>query len=55
LHEYATPSFLNQLKDIASFFDEKKTYFQTDFYKDQRKKRNLLLEGDGHQSVVNGL
>ncbi len=44
LVKYATPYFLNNIEEAASFFVDKKTYFQTDFYIDQRKRRNLLLE-----------
>jgi deoxyribodipyrimidine photolyase-related protein len=44
LVKYPSPNFLNQLEDGNEFFDKKKTYFQTDFYIDQRKKRKLLLE-----------
>lgn len=44
LVKYPTPNFLNQTEDLNQFFANKKTYFQTDFYIDQRKKRNLLLE-----------
>ncbi|MDQ2863092.1 MAG: cryptochrome/photolyase family protein [Bacteroidota bacterium] len=43
---YPSPSFLNTMDDVADYFDKKKTYFQTDFYIAQRKKRNLLLEPD---------
>ena len=43
-HFHATPMFLNEMEDVASFFDKKKTYFQTDFYIWQRKERKLLLE-----------
>ena len=38
-----TPNFLNNMQEAAAFFDKKKTYFQTAFYIDQRKKRNILL------------
>jgi deoxyribodipyrimidine photolyase-related protein len=38
-----TPNFLNNMQEAAEFFDKKKTYFQTAFYIDQRKKRNILL------------
>jgi deoxyribodipyrimidine photolyase-related protein len=44
---YTTPNFLNTMVEAADFFDKKKTYFQTDFYIDQRKKRNLLLDDAG--------
>ncbi len=44
---YRTPSFLNTLEEVAEYFSKKKTYFQTDFYIQQRKQRKLLLEADG--------
>ncbi len=43
---YPTPNFLNQLKDVDEYFNKKNTYFQTDFYIQQRKLRKLLLEKD---------
>jgi deoxyribodipyrimidine photolyase-related protein len=46
LVKYPTPNFLNQPEELNQFFARKKTYFQTDFYIDQRKKRKLLLEPD---------
>ncbi|HTL06768.1 MAG TPA: cryptochrome/photolyase family protein [Chitinophagaceae bacterium] len=45
LSQYPTPNFLNTMA-AAEFFDGRKTYFQTDFYIDQRKKRKLLLEAN---------
>jgi deoxyribodipyrimidine photolyase-related protein len=44
---YQSPCFLNKMQDVDDFFDQKKTYFQTDFYTWQRKQRNILLEADG--------
>jgi deoxyribodipyrimidine photolyase-related protein len=35
------------MKDVEVFFDRRKTYFQTDFYIQQRKTRKLLLQADG--------
>ncbi|MCA1757851.1 MAG: cryptochrome/photolyase family protein [Bacteroidales bacterium] len=35
--------FLNSSKEITSYFSGKKRLFQTDFYKDQRQSRNLLM------------
>ena len=43
---YATPGFLNQMQDIKGYFDNRKTYFQTDFYIQQRKSRKWLLKND---------
>ena len=39
--------FLNSVDEIASYFDEKRRMFQTDFYKHQRQIRNVLLEKNG--------
>lgn len=44
---HASPSFLNTMGEVADYFSKKKTYFQTDFYIQQRKQRRLLLEADG--------
>jgi deoxyribodipyrimidine photolyase-related protein len=41
-----TPLFLNSSTELAEFFSGKKRMFQTDFYKQQRLSRNLLLEKD---------
>lgn len=46
LVKYASPNFLNQPEDVKGLFENKKSYFQTDFYIHQRKKRKLLLEKD---------
>jgi deoxyribodipyrimidine photolyase-related protein len=46
LAKYRTPNYLNSADDVADFFDSRKTYFQTDFYIAERKKRNILLEAD---------
>jgi deoxyribodipyrimidine photolyase-related protein len=47
LVKHRTPNFLNDITDVAGFFDQRKTYFQTDFYIDQRKQRSILLEANG--------
>ena len=47
LQIHTTPSFLNTMEDVKEHFDKKKNYFQTDFYTQQRKQRNILLETDG--------
>ncbi|CAN5509364.1 cryptochrome/photolyase family protein [soil metagenome] len=44
---YASPSFLNTMDEVADYFSKKKTYFQTDFYIQQRKQRKILLEANG--------
>ena len=39
------PSFLNVKEELIQFFNpKKKKYFQTTFYKEQRLKRNILVE-----------
>jgi deoxyribodipyrimidine photolyase-related protein len=46
--QYNSPLFLNSKEDLATFFrSDKKKYHQTSFYKEQRKKRNILIEPDG--------
>jgi deoxyribodipyrimidine photolyase-related protein len=43
------PMFLNTKEDLVSFFrKDKKKYHQTTFYKEQRKKRNILIDPDGN-------
>lgn len=44
---YPTPGFLNTMDEVKDYFDNRKTYFQTDFYSHQRKIRKILLEKDG--------
>lgn len=44
---YDNPNFINTPKEIDAYFDNKKTYFQTDFYIHQRKQRNFLLTEKG--------
>jgi deoxyribodipyrimidine photolyase-related protein len=41
-----TPLFLNTIEELTAYFSEKKRMFQTDFYKQQRISRNILLEKD---------
>lgn len=47
IEETPTPNFLNTLEAVKPFFDKKKTYFQTAFYIEQRKQRNILLDASG--------
>jgi deoxyribodipyrimidine photolyase-related protein len=42
-----SPLFLNDTDELQSYFGERKKWFQTDFYKHQRQKRNILLDADG--------
>lgn len=43
----ASPSFLNNEPNNIELLGNKNTFFQTSFYTEQRKKRNILLEKDG--------
>ncbi|WP_153796954.1 cryptochrome/photolyase family protein [Foetidibacter luteolus] len=43
VHVYQTPGFLNGMNELNDYFDNRKSYFQTDFYTWQRKQKNLLL------------
>ncbi len=48
LVEYESPLFLNSKAELSNFFKpEKKSFFQTTFYKQQRKQRGILIETDG--------
>lgn len=44
-----TSLFLNSIEDLFPFFRaDKKKYHQTSFYKEQRKKRNILITSEGN-------
>ncbi len=43
-----SPLFINSPEEIDTYFANKKRYFQTDFYKHQRQKRNILLDAAGN-------
>ncbi|MCB0497751.1 MAG: cryptochrome/photolyase family protein [Cyclobacteriaceae bacterium] len=48
LEIYDDPQFLNTIEELSSFFKpDKKSFFQTAFYKGQRKKLGLLLDDNG--------
>ncbi len=42
-----SPNFLNNQPDSIELLGNKKTYFQTSFYTEQRKQRKILIEKDG--------
>ncbi len=45
---YASQLFINNKEDLQKFFRlDKKNFHQTTFYKQERKKLNLLLDKDG--------
>ncbi len=43
-----SPNFLNNQSNSVALLGNKKTYFQTSFYTEQRKQRKILLEADGN-------
>lgn len=47
LHDYESPNFLNAISAANDYFGDKRHYFQTAFYIDQRKRRKLLLDDGG--------
>ncbi len=47
LVEYNSPNFLNTVTGTDQFFNNRKTYFQTDFYTWQRKSKGILLTANG--------
>jgi deoxyribodipyrimidine photolyase-related protein len=44
LLRHPTPLFLNTSESIQSYFSGKNRMFQTEFYKQQRKSRNILID-----------
>lgn len=49
IKEYDSPMFLNTIEELSGFFKpDKKKYFQTSFYNEQRKKRNILVDEEGN-------
>ncbi len=47
--EFENPLFLNTRQDLHPFFRaDKKKFFQTKFYINERKKRNILLDEEGN-------
>lgn len=39
-----SPLFINTKEDLKDYFEDKKSYHQTDFYKQQRITRNILMK-----------
>jgi len=47
--KWSSPMFLNSKDDLLPFFrSDKKKYHQTSFYKDERKKRGILISPEGN-------
>ncbi|MEO9533917.1 MAG: cryptochrome/photolyase family protein [Crocinitomicaceae bacterium] len=45
-NEYPSPLFINKLEDLSHFFKaDKRNFFQTTFYKQERKKLDVLMDG----------
>ncbi len=42
--KHSSPLFINSAEEISTYFSNKKKLFQTDFYKHQRIKQNILVE-----------
>jgi deoxyribodipyrimidine photolyase-related protein len=47
LQEFRSPNFLESPAAVAAFFDQRKSYKQTDFYIDRRKHHEILLDKAG--------
>ncbi len=46
IHWFENPLFINSKEELSSFFKRtKKKFFQTSFYKQQRKERDILMVG----------
>ncbi|MDX1639064.1 MAG: cryptochrome/photolyase family protein [Balneolaceae bacterium] len=46
LTEYDTPMFLNTRRDLERYFEGQNTYYHADFYAEQRKKWDILVDDD---------
>lgn len=51
-HKIDSPLFVNTFTDLETYFGTKVKYFQTDFYTQQRKKLNILI--DENQKPIGG-
>ena len=45
--EYVTPLFINSKEDLSMYFGVKQKYLHNDFYIQQRKKLNILIDENG--------
>jgi deoxyribodipyrimidine photolyase-related protein len=45
--EYTTPLFINSKEDLTAYFGVKQKYLHNDFYIQQRKKLNILIDENG--------
>jgi deoxyribodipyrimidine photolyase-related protein len=44
---YTNPNFITPLDEAHAYFQQRKRYFQTDFYNYQRKKHGILMDDEG--------
>ena len=44
---YENPNFITPLQESHAYFQQRKRYFQTDFYNHQRKKYGILMDNEG--------
>ena len=51
-HEYPSPLFINKKEDLKEYFGSREKYFHNDFYIQQRKKLNILV--DNQQKPLGG-
>ncbi len=42
-----TPMFINSAEDIEDYFSGKKSFSMTSFYREERKRHNILMDEDG--------
>jgi len=47
VNKHQTALFINSSEELSRYFSDKKRMFQTDFYKYQRLRRNVLVEANG--------
>lgn len=50
--KFESPLFLNSTVDLNNYFGTKSKYFQADFYTQQRKLKNILI--DNHKKPIGG-
>ncbi|MBS1516468.1 MAG: cryptochrome/photolyase family protein [Bacteroidetes bacterium] len=48
LNKHKTPLFLNTTEENREFFTGRKRFFQTDYYKQRRREKNILIDTGGN-------
>jgi deoxyribodipyrimidine photolyase-related protein len=46
IHQHPTKNFINTIDELENYFGKKQKFFQTDFYIQQRKKLQILVENN---------